>query len=60
MTGADEAAVTGAYLRLKYLADEGVHAGTPIERIGLVIVGATAEQAAHAAARLGDAARSFL
>ena len=60
MTGADEAAVTGAYLRLKYLADEGVHAGTPIERVGLVIVGATAEQAAHAAARLGDAARSFL
>ena len=60
MTGADEAAITGAYLRLKYLADEGVHAGTPIERVGLVIVGATAEQAAHAAARLGDAARSFL
>ena len=60
MTGADEAAITGAYLRLKYLADEGVNAGTPIERVGLVIVGATAEQAAHAAARLGDAARSFL
>lgn len=60
MTGADEAAVTGAYLRLKYLADEGVNAGTPMERVGLVIVGATAEQAAHAAARLGDAARSFL
>lgn len=60
MTGADEAAITGAYLRLKYLADEGVHAGTPIERVGLVIVGATAEQAAHAAARLGDAARKFL
>lgn len=60
MTGADEAAVTGAYLRLKYLTDEGVHAGTPIERVGLVVVGATAEQAAHAAARLGDAARSFL
>jgi hypothetical protein len=60
MTGADEAAVTGAYLRLKYLADEGVAAGTPIERVGLVIVGATTEQAAHAAARLGDAARSFL
>ncbi len=60
MTGADEAAVTGAYLRLKYLADEGINAGTPIERVGLVIVGATTEQAAHAAARLGDAARSFL
>ena len=60
MTGADEAAVTGAYLRLKYLADEGVNAGTPIERVGIVIVGATTEQAAHAAARLGDAARSFL
>ena len=60
MTGADEAAITGAYLRLKYLGDEGVHAGTPIERVGLVIVGATAEQAAHAAARLGDAARKFL
>ena len=60
MTGADEAAVTGAYLRLKYLADEGVNAGTPIERVGLVIVGATTEQAAHAASRLGDAARSFL
>jgi hypothetical protein len=60
MTGADEAAVTGAYLRLKYLADEGINAGTPIERVGLVIVGATTEQAAHAAARIGDAARSFL
>ncbi|RLS46285.1 MAG: hypothetical protein DWH86_03265 [Planctomycetota bacterium] len=60
MTGADEAAVTGAYLRLKYLADEGINSGTPIERVGLVVVGATPEQAAHAAARLGDAARSFL
>lgn len=60
ITGADEAAVTGAYLRLKYLADEGVNSGTPVERIGLVVVGATPEQAAHAAARLGDAARSFL
>ncbi len=60
MTGADEAAVTGAYLRVKYLADEGVNVGTPIERVGLVIVGATTEQAAHAAAKLGDAARKFL
>lgn len=60
ITGADEAAVTGAYLRLKYLADEGINSGIPVERIGLVIVGATPEQADHAAARLGDAARSFL
>ena len=60
MTGADEAAVTGAYLRLKHLADEGIHAGAPIERVGLVVVGASPEQAAQAAARLGDAARSFL
>ena len=60
MTGADEAAVTGAYLRLKYLADEGISSGRPIERVGIVVVGATSEQAAHASARLGDAARSFL
>ena len=60
MTGADEAAVTGAYLRLKHLADEGIHAGAPLGQVGLVVVGAGAELAAQAAARLGDAARSFL
>jgi len=60
LTGSDEAAVTGAYLRLKHLADEGIHGGAPLQRVGLVVVGATPEQAALAAARLGDAARSFL
>jgi hypothetical protein len=60
MSGADEAAVTGAYLRLKHLADEATHRGTPLERIGAVLVGATPDQAAAAAARLSDAARSFL
>lgn len=60
LTGSDEAAVTGAYLRLKHLADEGIHGGAPLQRVGLVVVGATPEQAALAANRLGDAARSFL
>jgi hypothetical protein len=60
LTGSDEAAVTGAYLRLKHLADEGIHGGAPLQRVGLVVVGATPEQAASAATRLGDAARSFL
>jgi hypothetical protein len=60
LTGSDEAAVTGAYLRLKHLADEGIHGGAPLQRVGLVVVGATPEQAALAATRLGDAARSFL
>ena len=60
MSGADEAAVTGAYLRLKHLADEATHRGTPLERVGAVLVGATPEQATAAAARLSDAARSFL
>jgi hypothetical protein len=60
MSGADEAAVTGAYLRLKHLADEATHRGTPLERVGAVLVGATPDQASAAAARLSDAARSFL
>lgn len=60
MTGADEAAVTSAYLRLKHLADEATHRGAPLERVGAVLVGATAEQVAMASARLADAARSFL
>jgi hypothetical protein len=60
LTGADEAAVTGAYLRLKQIVDEGVEAGIPLQRVGLVVVGSMPEQAAQASARLGDAARSFL
>jgi hypothetical protein len=60
MTGADEAAVTGGYLRLKQLADEAIHRGQPLERVGLVMVGAPAEQADAAFRRLGDAVRSFL
>jgi hypothetical protein len=60
ITGADEAAVTGGYLRLKHLADEGIARGAPVDRIGLVIVGAPPEQAAAAATRLAEAARGFL
>lgn len=60
LSGSDEAAITGAYLRLKHLADEGIHRGEPLRRVGLVVAGATPEQAAQAAARLADAARSFL
>jgi hypothetical protein len=60
ITGADEAAVTGGYLRLKHLADEGIARGAPVHRIGLVIVGAPPEPAAAAATRLAEAARGFL
>jgi hypothetical protein len=60
ITGADEAAVTGAYLRLKHLADAGINAGMPLERVGLAVVGAPAEQATAAANRLAEAARNFL
>jgi hypothetical protein len=60
ITGADEAAVTGGYLRLKHLADEGIARGAPVDRVGLVIVGAPPEQAAAAATRLAEAARGFL
>ena len=60
ITGADEAAVTGAYLRMKHLSDAAVHAGAPLERVSLAVVGATPPQAAASAARLADAARSFL
>lgn len=60
ITGADEAAVTGAYLRLKQLADAAIHAGAPLERVSVSVVGATPPQASAAASRLADAARSFL
>lgn len=60
ITGADEAAVTGGYLRLKHLADEGIARGVPVDRVGLVIVGAPPEQATAAATRLAEAARGFL
>ena len=60
LTGADEAALTGAYLRLKYLADQGINGGAPVSRVGLVVVGAAPEQAAAAAHRIAEAARSFL
>ena len=60
ITGADEAAVTGAYLRMKHLSDAAVHAGTPLERVSLAVVGATPPQATASAARLAEAARSFL
>ena len=60
MTGTDEAAVTGGYLRLKQLADEAIHRGQPLERVGIIMVGAPAEQADAAFRRLGDAVRSFL
>ena len=60
LTGADEAALTGAYLRLKYLADQGINGGAPVSRVGLVVVGTAPEQAAAAAHRIAEAARSFL
>ena len=60
ITGADEAAVTGGYLRLKHLADEGIARGVPVDRVGLVVVGAAPEQSAAASARLAEAARGFL
>jgi hypothetical protein len=60
LTGADEAAVTGAYLRLKYLADQGINGGAPVSHVGLVVVGAAPDQAAAAAQRVADAARGFL
>ena len=60
LTGADEAAVTGGYLRLKHLADECINRGHPLAQVGIVIAGASADQAEQAYARLGDAVRSFL
>lgn len=60
LTGADEAALTGAYLRLKYLSDQGINGGAPVSRVGLVVVGAAPEQAAAASHRIAEAARSFL
>jgi hypothetical protein len=60
MLGADEAAVTGGYLRLKQLCDEAIHRGRPVDRVGIVVVGASPDQADAAFRRLGDAARSFL
>jgi hypothetical protein len=60
LTGADEAAVTGGYLRLKHLSDDCVNRGHPLSQVGIVIAGASAEQAEQAYARLGDAVRSFL
>lgn len=60
MTGADEAAVVHAYHRLKHLADEASHRGEPLVRAGLVVVGATDERVEAVAAKLGEAARSFL
>lgn len=60
MTGADEAAVVHAYHRLKHLADEASHRGEPLTRVGLVVVGASDERVDSVAAKLTDAARSFL
>ncbi len=60
MLGADEAAVTGGYLRLKQLCDEGIHRGRPVDRVGIVVVGASPDQADAAFRKLGEAARSFL
>jgi hypothetical protein len=60
MTGADEAAVVHAYHRLKHLADEASHRGEPLARVGLVVVGASDERVEAVAAKLGEAARSFL
>jgi hypothetical protein len=60
LTGADEAAVTGGYLRLKQLSDECTNRGSPLGSVGIAIAGASNEQAEQAFARLGDAVRSFL
>ncbi len=60
LTGADEAAVVHAYHRLKHLADEATHRGEPLTRVGLVVVGAPQDRVDAVAAKLTDAARSFL
>jgi hypothetical protein len=60
LMGADEAAVTGSYLRLKQLSDECTNRGHPLTKVGVAIAGASPEQADQAYARLGDAVRSFL
>ena len=60
LMGADEAAVTGSYLRLKQLSDECTNRGHPLSKVGIAIAGASPEQADQAYARLGDAVRSFL
>jgi hypothetical protein len=60
LMGADEAAVTGSYLRLKQLSDECTNRGHPLSKVGVAIAGASPEQADQAYARLGDAVRSFL
>jgi hypothetical protein len=60
LMGADEAAVTGSYLRLKQLSDECTNRGQPLTKVGIAIAGASPEQADQAYARLGDAVRSFL
>lgn len=60
MTGADEAAVVHAYQRLKLLTEEAAHAGDPLQRVSLVVAGADDERVEAVAAKLGEAARSFL
>lgn len=60
LMGADEAAVTGSYLRLKQLSDECTNRGHPLTKVGVAIAGASPDQADQAYARLGDAVRSFL
>lgn len=60
MTGADEAAVVHAYHRLKHLSDEATNSGEPLGKIGLAVVGAPDERVDAVAAKLGEAARSFL
>ena len=60
LMGADEAAVTGSYLRLKQLSDECTNRGQPLTKVGIAIAGASPDQADQAYARLGDAVRSFL
>jgi hypothetical protein len=60
LMGADEAAVTGSYLRLKQHSDECTNRGHPLSKVGVAIAGASPEQADQAYARLGDAVRSFL
>ena len=60
ISGADEAAVTAAYLALKQMADAGIGMGRPLTRATVSFAGSTTEQAISAAKRLSDAARSFL
>lgn len=60
MTGADEVAVVHAYHQLKRLSDEASHRGRPLTRVGLVVVGAPDERVDAVAAKMEEAARSFL